>query len=152
MQFKEVVVWLVIFIIGSLIVSYLVGQTSIKTLKETISSVISGVKMDSKKVEDPLVAQCLSEFNKCKERLETKYSVDINIIRYQRFDDLEDAKAYFDDWAGFLQHSQYFSSDKAKGPVVVVATHIRGVDGIKNPWASVCDESGELKEKTVLTC
>lgn len=164
---KYIIKWLFIFIIGSLIVTFLVIPSSFSNFKENMVSIFSsndGISSQSTTdVTDPFIKKCIDTIDECfsvsKQKFGSAYSV--KILYYERFNNESDASKFYNTWSNpyqiMLSPFREGMSDKPYGeisyPVVLFATRIENND-IVNPAVAICNSNGSLYSltKTVFQC
>lgn len=104
MSFKEIAIWLVVFIVGSLIVTFLISPTSFDSFKSNIGSIIptkSEVSLNSASIaNNPSLANCQNEIGEKTRIAEEKspVSLDISIREYKSFNNSLSALEYLEEW------------------------------------------------------
>jgi len=169
MKAKEIIIWLIIFIVGSLIVSFLVEPNSIQSFKNNIKSIFPFSEYNSDSSlntnlntsssnsqkdiveEETLIDKCKKSFNECKEITTTKYSMaTIPLIKIEQFDNKEEAEEFFYTWGGMGQtYDLSFQSfqEKEGYPLVLIATkHI-----FETPIVIICNKEGKLLRYSKIT-
>lgn len=150
---KEIFLWLFIFIVGSLIVTFLIDPESFNSFKSNIKDIIATNNqplLNSIEVkEDPLINQCYKSINKCLDVAKTKYpTLSIKILKFEKFNDNESALKFFKTWSNPMQeiYSDIFLKD-INYPVVLFSTRV-SYDDIENPAVAICNSNGELTQAT----
>lgn len=103
----EIVIWLIVFIVGSLIVTFIVSPDSFGSFKSNVKSVIPSTtsmgttsSSSSSQVKDTSLVNCQSEIKE-KARIAKEKSVldlDIDVREYKKFNDTMSALEYMKDW------------------------------------------------------
>lgn len=175
--FKEIFVWLFIFVIGSLIVSFLISSESFDSFKQNVGDItgnvinnIKDLKIDSisekssgKEKQDIQINECLAKFEECKRISEAKNSASIKINEYEKFTEYNEAVEFYRTWSSsdvvFMLNSGieqgYIPNENM--PLVLIATSTEwdfGYERIKMPFVAVCDSNYNLvgQTKTLFNC
>ncbi len=105
MKGKEIFIWLFLFIVGSLIVSFLVSPGSFDSFVDNIQSVVpafdsSGSGYSSDGLSNSDYSSCLSEIKERSRMAEEKsmLNLDVSVIEYKRFNNTHSALEYLYDW------------------------------------------------------
>ncbi|OGJ12823.1 hypothetical protein A3K82_00715 [Candidatus Pacearchaeota archaeon RBG_19FT_COMBO_34_9] len=145
MNWKGILGGLLIFIIGSLIVSFLIYPNSFQSFKSNINGMIIGLKGDvTEKMniieEDSMIKQCKIEFNRCKEVAEAKYDTfSLSLIKIEKFINMENATEFYNTWNfAVLQSYHNLPNDF---PYVLMAVKISSSEGSMS-MVRKCDENG----------
>ena len=148
MEGKDILIWLGIFIIGSLIVSAIIDPSIIPDFKDK-----SDISFNTQtKTNDPLVDSCTIKFNECKNIGESKYNLNVKLQEKQRFGDISGAENFFNTWSGVRQGTgiNWYASE-VSFPIVLFATKINikeGLEEVTYPYVVFCSSNGELTPKT----
>lgn len=158
MEIKDIIIWLLIFIIGSLIVSFLINPESFDSFKSNVGDIGSEIgdvpsttSSNSQKTitQESLISKCKKSLNECIYTTETKYNADINLIKVGEFEKREDALNFFTTWKGMFQFTGI--SEDQEYPIVLMATTIEG-EGGKMPVVIICNKEGFLINGGELLC
>lgn len=166
---REVIVWLLIFVIGSLIVIFLVYPNSFQSFKSNIRNIIPSssdmniLSSDSKNgssLEDPLIQECISSFNECKIISNKKYGTSASLIEKKKIESIEEGEEFYNTWKGIIQPtleieiflttnkwSAFYEGEEIDFPIVLLATKIIGPEG-QLPVVLLCKNDGELTKKS----
>jgi len=152
---KYILVWLFIFIVGSLIVNFVVFPSSFESFKENIKSVIQKVEIEHLKLYED---KCSIKFNECKEIAEAKLGNSFEVHKIKKFEQSEEieAKEFFESWCEYCDYeSQVFDegwvltkSIEREYPLTMFAyteilTNIYGAEQ-RLTRITVCDAKGKL--------
>ena len=156
--------WLGVFIVGGLIVTFLVTPNSFQSFKSNIKSIIpdnSNLQKSNSITKDSLMLQCENSFNECKDIAERKYDLSISLIEKEKFEDSEKAQEFYKTWEGFNQLDLLYSITKSyreeeldnEMPIVIFAIKINTKE-IQRPLVIVCNKNGSLtgSSKYELSC
>ena len=161
-SFKDILIYLLIFIIGSLIVTFLISPNSFNNFKSNVKSIlpssnsqeaISNIN-NAGNTEDLLITKCKISFNKCKDITEQKYpSVSYTLLKIEKFDDEKKAREFYDIWktvgiSNIFDYALYgFTIEEQKfqnvSPIVLIALRMKGAES-EFATVVVCDKFGEL--------
>jgi len=152
--FGKVFGWLFVFVVGSLIVTFLVNPNSFNDLKQNIKGITSSISGNSisNNSEDPLLIKCRDSFNRIKDIAEQKYDVSISLLQIQRFEDEDPANNFFNTWKSSSQYTlrqilfgflDTYGNRDIEFPIVLIAISIRGDYG-QIPKVVVCETGGDL--------
>jgi|SRR3989344_5007936 len=157
MEFKEILIWLFIFVIGSLIVSAIIDPSIFTGIKNQFNYAFKQpIKEES--ITDPLINECLVSFDKCKDTATTKYnSISINILQIEKFENDSNAKIFYEKWSNPMQkilsiyifgeyYDGYEIEEKLNYPIVLIATNTKAEE--ENPVVAICNSNGELTKFT----
>jgi len=100
---KYILVWLFIFIVGSLIVSFLIYPSSFESFKENIKNIVQKIEIENSKLYED---KCSIKFNECKEIAETKIGNPIEVHKIKKFEQSEsiEAKEFFESWCEYCDY------------------------------------------------
>lgn len=155
MKGKEIFIWILVFVVGSLIVSAILDPS-------IFSNWVDKIKSDSAKSQasqDPLVSKCLVSFSQCESVTETKYDdLSINLIKVERFDNRSRAEDFFNTWKSpaqmyDLNFMTFGGGEPEEYPQVLIASKIRGPEG-ESPVVIFCNKEGQISKlsKIILLC
>ena len=161
MEFKGFFMWLLIFIIGSLIVSFLISPNTFQSFKSNIKDITKSESnlqgkvvqnlesKEQKVVEDSLINRCEIEFYNCANILEKKYGSSTEIIEYKKFYDPEKALEFHKTWNALwggtvLTHELGTENLEEEMPIVLFASSITNTYGDKSPLVFVCSKKGKI--------
>lgn len=156
-SFGEIMLWLGIFVVGSLIVSFLISPNSFSNFKSNIKNVIpsSIPQVAIGNTEDPLISQCTNAFNECKSIYEQKYDSIISIIKIEKFNDSSKAIEFYKTWeygaqGGLELDENLLFGDSVENhlPMVIFATQHNSPNYGKYPFVYVCDKTGNLMSRS----
>ena len=158
-SFKDILIYLLIFVIGSLIVTFLISPNSFNNFKSNIKSILPSSNSQEAigninnvgNTEDLLITKCKSSFNKCKDIAEIKYpSFSYTLLKIEKFDDEKKAREFYDVWktTGLFDYALYgFTIEEQKfqnvSPIVLIALRMKGAES-EFATVVVCDKFGEL--------
>ena len=102
-KIKDILIWLGIFIIGSLIVSFLIYPSSFQLFKSNVKSILpssSDVKISSISQVDSSLLSCQNEIKEKSRIAEEKspLTLNIDIREYKEFDNSLSALQYLEEW------------------------------------------------------
>lgn len=170
-KFGEIIGWLFVFIVGSLIVTFLVSPGSFDSFKDNIKSITGkvtsnvGNNLNTEKLDEPQDAQiieCLAKFNECKRISETKTDTSIRINEYEKFTNYNEAMNFYKTWSpsqmnlmlGIGMDDFYLPHDNF--PIVLISASVRGgyYDENQVSYVAVCDSNYNLvgQTKTFFNC
>lgn len=121
MNFKDILIWLTIFVVGSLIVSFILSPNLASNFIESIKS---NSKISSISSEDFPCISSFEEYIKIKEMR----GYDLNLIETKEFNDKQILKDYLEKWGGEGQADVYISQQKVNDmnmPVDVALMHVK---------------------------
>lgn len=151
MKLKDILVWLFVFIIGSLIVSFLISPNSFSYLKNNIGSIVSSdFTSSSIQEKDPMITNCINQMKSCIDISKKKMNhLSVDIIEYEKIYNKESAQEYFMTWANPMQKGTIilYKLDEVNYPILLMATHVE-YDGIENPAVAVCGSDYKLLDMT----
>ncbi len=104
MRFRDIFVWLVVFIVGSLVVTFLIYPNSFQLFKQNIASKINSNVISS--LQTPFDFKCeegLNEWLKT-EKVKLSSSVSINVIEKKTFTNKTELLEYVDNWNAFNEY------------------------------------------------
>lgn len=156
MKFKEIITWIIVFVIGSLIVSAIIDPSIVTNIKNNLNSVFKQ-SVKEEMITDPLIKECLVSFNQCKDIAITKYnSLSIKILQIEKFENKESAKIFYERWSNpmgkvssisiFGDYSEMGIESKLDYPIVLIATNTKAEE--ENPIVAICNSNGELTKFT----
>jgi len=168
MKFKEIIIWLGIFIVGSLIVTFLISPGSFDRFKDNVKDITEKdiIKQTINKTttltepEDIQITECLERFNECKRISETKTGVSIKIIEYKKFTEYNKALEFYTTWTSPYTKSLMVSGmmknyflPKDNFPIVLIASSAKWninseYGNIQDSYVAVCDSNYNLVETT----
>jgi hypothetical protein len=178
MGIRKIIGWLFVFIVGSLIVTFLISPNSFNNFKQNVKRIIpspiSGNAIQQNNVnntpqnnnivnkvpkENPLLTKCESSFNSCKDITEQKYDTSISLLKIAVFQDESSATDFFNTWKGIMQVDletstmSYIRKSNIQYPIVLIAIVSNTQNG-QFPAVVACDSEGNLFDysKTVLLC
>jgi hypothetical protein len=129
-KIKEVFKWLFIFVVGSLIVSFILQPDSFQSLKNNVNNLISVIKDKVIINEDPLISQCRESFNRCKNIAETKIDgMTLSLINIEKFHNEASALEFYNTWSSLSSGKSTKLPDGVNLPVVLIAFKIGGSTG-----------------------
>jgi len=161
-SFGDIFMYLLIFIVGSLIVTFLVSPNSFANFKSNIKSILPSSSGSSslsymKNVQDPLVEQCTNSFEECLDIATTKYtSLSVKILKTEKFNDKESALEFFNTWSNPMQKTMnpinhqdtnWKTYGNVTYPVVLFSTRVN-YEGVENPAVAICNSDGKLQATT----
>lgn len=165
---KEILIWLGVFIIGSLIVTFVVSPNSFNSFKNNMEDIIhtstQGSSINVQASQDTLITQCKNSFNVCKNVIEKKYGLDVSINEIRKFEysDLDEANEFVSKWytkgasvKGIMVIEQVMAMEDTsrnteqefenKFPVVLIAfSEVKSETGFSMPLVAMCDVSSKL--------
>ncbi|MDD5700173.1 MAG: hypothetical protein PHH00_03205 [Candidatus Nanoarchaeia archaeon] len=158
--FGKVLGWLFLFVVGSLIVAFLVSPNSFNNFKQNIKSIIpnsisSNVisnNLSTNSNVDSLLNKCKISFNQCKDIAEQKYGISISLLHIQKFEDETSANDFFNTWKSPTQYAfgqiiygvgTGMFDNEIGLPTILIAASIRGNAG-QLPVVVGCDTDGSL--------
>jgi len=156
MKIREVFLWLIVFVVGSLVVTFLVSPGSFQSFKQNVGDIGANVVSNPSKTEivkshgseDVQLVECVLKFNECKKISETKIGISIKINEYEKFDNQEEAAEFYRQWSDpYLQISLF----QEEVPVVLISTSVKFSDGVEQltlPFVAVCDSDKNLVTET----
>ncbi len=157
MNWKEIIIWIIVFIIGSLVVTFLVSPNSFQSFKSNIKSIIpsnSNIdKQTSSKSQETIVSYCIQEFNKYTGIAEQKYNhLSYSMIEVEKMSSDEEAGEFWDLYKSPLDFSYstqktVYSSWNFTYPIVMIAGKLIINDG-SLPFVVYCDSDGKLSENS----
>ena len=171
MKAKDVFTWLSIFIIGSLIVTFLVSPNSFQSFKSNIKNIVPASSDTKESImgtnsypstradENDLISRCKVSLNKCKDISTRKYDLSMSIIEVKKFNDEVRAVEFYNTWNVFLGFNLdtifalSHSTIEEQLPFVLIAVSLVR-EGEKYPVVAICDGNGELNinSKISLLC
>lgn len=103
MEFKYIFLWLSIFIIGSLIVNFLIYPHSFQSFKSNVNNLLSTNIINQKLKQETSTTSTNSCLNELKEKLKitkakSPFDLTTKIEEYQKFSDTPSALKYLNDW------------------------------------------------------
>lgn len=150
MEVKDILIWVFIFVVGSIVFQFIVYPESFNSLKEDVHSSAGSLQekiqeeVTSPQEQDTLTNSCLDSYQACKYIAENKFGISIKLIEYQKFTDLESATSFINTWKNPLVNVAIDPLPEEKDlPVVVFATR-QEKDGEVLPTVFVCNNNGEL--------
>lgn len=167
MEVKDILIWLAVFVVGSLIVTFLVNPNSFSNFKSNVKSIMPSsnnqVLSDVKSKDDPLIISCMTTFNECKKIVEAKNTNEkLTIIKIEKFNDRTNASQYWRTWQD--NDLNPFSGDRddifitdSNFPVVLIAVNFKtdyGSQKFEDSMVAVCLNNSQLTErtKTLFSC
>ena len=165
MKIKDIILWLFIFVIGSLIVAFILDPSVVKENSLPLNS--EKIKSDSVvgDIENPdsLVSKCTSSFNECKEISELKSNNKISSLKVSKFEEISKAREFYKTWSDVflasygLDYAFVFSPNSEiedSFPLVLFAVKVDYPQQGQIPYVLVCDKEGNLIEfsRLVLSC
>ena len=158
--FKEIMIWIFIFVVGSLIVSFLIYPESFSSFKENVKDITNvednlGQTQSLNELEDTQITECLAKFNECKRISETKIGISIKINEYKKFTEYEGALEFYKTWSDSFVQRQFLSDENM--PFILIATSTDFSDGYQKltlPYVVVCDSNYNFvgQTKTFFSC
>ena len=160
MKFGEVVLWVVIIIVASLIVSMVLSPSLYTNMKNKVSALF---KPPISKQNDTQTKQCLETFNECKDIYEKKYMINANILEIKKSENISDAEKFYNTWKGQSQpalNSIYTPMPSYNHelsyldfPLVLIAISLQAADG-PQPYVLICNKDSNLlpSSKSVMFC
>lgn len=160
MQVKEIVIWIIVFIIGSLIVTFLVSPNSFNNFKSNIKNILSysntqGDVNNVKNTEDTLITSCRNSFNECNNIVNQKFNQKYSLIKIEKFEDLNGASAFFKTWQTFAVPITddfvsailpvYCGGNCSQSlPLVLITIKVTSPEGVTISQVAFCDKTGKL--------
>ena len=154
------ILWIIVGVVIFMIVYILLTNPStITNFFESTKGKLSNSSLGNNKVQvqvDPLVSNCTTSLNTCKDILNKKYGASFSIIEKEKFDDNDKAKEFYTTWKGILQvdldtslglYTNFNTSIESNYPLVIFALKVRGQEG-QTPLVAICDKSGEITKFT----
>jgi len=158
MNWKEIIIWLFVFIIGSLIVTFLVSPNSFSNFKSNIKSIVPSsntpeVISNVQNTEDALITSCRNSFKDCKEIVNQKYpSASYTLLKIEKFTDEAQARVFYDTWrtpgssmdfTTMVLLTNMSATFQDISPAVLIAVRATGQGGeVTN--VALCDKTGKL--------
>jgi len=168
-SFGQVIMWLFVFVAGSLIVTFLVSPNSFNNFKSNIKSLPSsspaGIVSNTESTEDVLITSCKDSFNECNNIVNQKFNRGYTLIKMEKFESLDGVFDFYKTWQTFaIPVSDAFISAiylspcgadcSERLPLVLIAFKGTSQEGITVSQVAFCDKSGKLTSpsKTQAMC
>ena len=108
MQFKGIFIWLLIFIVGSLIVTFLVSPDSFKDFKTNVGKTISSINLNTK-VDNSVIEsnfKCEEELGEWlrEEKIKLSSSTSVEVIEKKSFTNKTELLGYIDKWGALNEY------------------------------------------------
>jgi hypothetical protein len=159
MKFGEVILWIIIIIVASLVVSMIINPAIYTNTKNKVVALFK----TSISRQDSLEKKCVSSFEVCKDIYEKRYGIFINISESKKVENMSDGDIFFNNWKGQSQVNlktefyMYALSgnplDNSDFPLVLFAVMFRTNPG-PSSYVVICNKNGELirTSKIALSC
>ncbi len=160
MKFGEIILWVLVMIVASLIVTMIVNPVIYTNLKNRVTSLFkSPVSTD----KDPLTETCVQSLEQCKAVYETKYEISMSLVEAKKVYNLSAGNDFYNTWKAStqvgleLEYNPNLSVGEKLNdsdfPLVLFAITLRGKEGLA-PYVAVCNNQGNLIQysKTILSC
>jgi len=167
MEVKDIFIWLGIFIVGSLIVTFLISPNSFQSFKSNMKSIIpenenaeilnsNEINFDNttnpnsqgKVVSYSEESKCKSEYNKYSKIGEDKWSVNFNFNLIEKIQDKEELREFFAIYGSAGEYMMFKSFEESSVyPMYAIATSVF-IPNVQMsvPKVIVCDTNGDLTE------
>jgi len=165
--------WLLIFVIGSLIVSFLISPNTFHSFKQNVKEItssksnlqgkaIQNIEIKEQTIpEEPLITKCKTSYNFCENVFEEKFGLSASLIKYQKFDNSQEANKFYSIWKGPMQFGiEYEIGFPYLGTLIedslpLTLFAIKTTDGQTTaPAVLICDKNGDLIQfsKNIMVC
>lgn len=170
-NFKGILTWLAIFVIGSLIVTFLVSPGSFNSFKSNIQNIVpssgsnvvvhsaGAVSSNVESSEDPQTTECRQAFDECNFIVNQKYNLKYSLIKVEKFETIAGVAEFLRTWQTFSAGpaptdvswmlSAYCGKDCSDSiPLVLIAIKGTNLEGVTMSSVLFCDKSRELTSFT----
>jgi len=140
---RKLFVWILVFIIGSLILSFIFNPSLFDSFKRNVGNIIQEEPENSveatKTMSNPSHQACLNEVNQKAElwKKKSSYKAFYEIVDSKHFDNPKDALDYFDMWS-FYTHKIVHEEDISKENDITIVIVKLGNDQYSLSYPFVC--------------
>lgn len=145
---------LIVFVVGSLIVTFLVSPGSFNNFKSNVKSILPSPSINSNVISNSatqtLLDKCKISLSKCEDITRKKFGTfSVTLLDSKEINNLEEGEDFSSTWSFILSsletavRIEYGYENKVEFPIILLATRVSGPGG-EMPVLVQCNKEGDL--------